>query len=70
MRISARNSLKGKVKEVVKGAVNAEVTIELPGGAEIVSIITNKSAADLGLAKGKDVYAVIKASNVMVGVDH
>ena len=70
MRISARNTLKGKVKEVVKGAVNAEVIIELPGGAEIVSIITNKSAADLGLAKGKDVYAVIKASNVMVGVDH
>jgi molybdopterin-binding protein len=70
MRISARNTLKGKVKEVVKGAVNAEVTIELPGGAEIVSIITNKSATDLGLAKGKDVYAVIKASNVMIGVDH
>ena len=70
MRISARNSLKGKVKEIVKGAVNTEVTIELPGGAEIVSIITNKSAFDLGLAKGKEVYAVIKASNVMVGVDH
>ena len=70
MRISARNTLKGKVKEVVKGAVNAEVTIELPGGAEIVSIITNKSATDLGLAKGKDAYAVIKASNVMIGVDH
>ena len=70
MRISARNTLKGKVKEVVKGAVNAEVTIELPGGAEIVSTITNKSATDLGLAKGKDVYAVIKASNVMIGVDH
>jgi molybdopterin-binding protein len=70
MRISARNTLKGKVKEVVKGAVNAEVTIELPGGAEIVSIITNKSATDLGLAKGKDVYAVIKASIVMIGVDH
>jgi len=70
MRISARNQLKGKVTEIVKGAVNSEVTIELPGGAEIVSVITNKSAADLGLAKGKDVYALIKASNVMVGVDH
>jgi molybdopterin-binding protein len=70
MRISARNQLKGKVKEIVKGAVNTEVTIELPGGAEIVSVITNKSAADLGLAKGKDVYAVVKASSVMVAVDH
>lgn len=70
MRISARNQLRGKVKEIVKGAVNSEVTIELPGGGEIVSIITNKSAADLGLATGKDVYAVIKASSVMVAVDH
>ena len=70
MRISARNTLKGKVKEIVKGAVNSEVTIALPGGEEIVSIITNKSVTDLGLTKGKDVYAVIKASSVMVAVDH
>ena len=70
MKISARNTLKGKVKQIEQGAVNTEVTIELPGGMEIVSIITKKSAADLGLAKGKDVYAVIKASSVMIGVDH
>ncbi|HEX7513060.1 MAG TPA: molybdopterin-binding protein [Candidatus Methylomirabilis sp.] len=70
MKISARNTLKGKVKQIEQGAVNSEVTIELPGGVEIVSIITKKSAANLGLAKGKDVYAVIKASSVMVGVDH
>jgi len=70
MKISARNTLKGKVKQIEQGAVNSEVTIELPGGLEIVSIITKRSAADLGLAKGKDVYAVIKASSVMVGVDH
>ena len=70
MKISARNTLKGKVKQIEVGAVNSEVTIELPGGIEIVSIITKKSAADLGLAKGKDVYAVIKASSVMIGVDH
>jgi molybdopterin-binding protein len=70
MKISARNTLKGKVKQIEQGAVNSEVTIELPGGMEIVSIITKKSAADLGLAKGKDVYAVIKASSVMIGVDH
>lgn len=70
MKISARNTLKGKVKQIEEGAVNSEVTIELPGGVEIVSIITKKSAASLGLAKGKDVYAVIKASSVMIGVDH
>jgi molybdopterin-binding protein len=70
MKISARNTLKGKVKQIEQGAVNSEVTIELPGGIEIVSIITKKSVASLGLAKGKDAYAVIKASSVMVAVDH
>ncbi len=69
MKISARNVLKGKVKGVKHGSVNSEVTITLPGGAEIVSIITKKSAQSLALAKGKAVYAVIKASNVMVAVD-
>jgi molybdopterin-binding protein len=69
MKISARNVLKGKVKEVTPGAVNSEVTIELPGGLEIVSIITKSSAGSLGLKKGQEVYAVIKASNVMVAVD-
>ena len=69
MKISARNILKGKVKEVKTGAVNDEVIIEIAGGAEIVSIITRQSAENLGLAKGKSVYAIIKASNVMVGVD-
>lgn len=69
MKISARNILKGKVKEVKHGMVDTEVDIELPGGAEIVSVITKHSAETLKLAKGKDVYAVIKASNVMVMVD-
>ncbi len=69
MKLSARNILKGKVKKVIHGAVNSEVTIQLPGGAELVSIITKQSAKTLKIAKGKPVYAVIKASNVMVGVD-
>jgi len=69
MKISARNSLKGTVKEITPGAVNTEVVIELPGGIEIVSIITKTSAESLGLAVGKEAYAVIKASNVMVSVD-
>jgi molybdopterin-binding protein len=69
MKISARNVLKGKVKQIKVGAVNTEVIVELPGGAEIVSVITKESAESLKLKKGKSVYAVIKASNVMIGVD-
>jgi len=69
MRISARNILKGKIVKVVRGAVNAEVTIELPGGTQLVSIITNSSVENLDLTEGKEAYAIIKASNVMVGVE-
>ncbi len=69
MKISARNILKGKVKKIVHGAVNSEIVITLDGGAEIFSIITKESADALELKEGKDVYAVIKASNVMVAVD-
>jgi len=70
MKISARNALKGTVKEIQHGAVNSEVVIELPGGMEIVSIITKSSAESMELAVGKEVYAVVKASNVMVGTVH
>ena len=69
MQISARNVLKGKVTSVKAGAVNTEVVIDV-GGAEIVSIITKASADEMKLLKGSDVYAVIKASNVMVAIDH
>jgi molybdopterin-binding protein len=69
MKISARNVLKGKVVRLIPGAVNTEITIELPGGIQIVSIITKTSAENLGLGKGKEVYAVIKASNVMIATD-
>lgn len=70
MKISARNALRGKVKQLTHGAVNSEVVIELSGGMEIVSIITKHSAESLGLAVGKEVYAVIKASDVMIGDPH
>ena len=53
MKLSARNVLKGKVVQVIKGAVNSEVTIELPGGERLVSIITNTSVDTLGLTEGK-----------------
>jgi molybdopterin-binding protein len=69
MKISARNVLQGKVKQLVHGAVNSEVIIALPGGIEIVSIITKSSAKKLGLKKGKEVYAVVKASSVMIATD-
>ncbi len=65
MKISARNVLKGRVKAIHIGAVNAEVIIDV-NGTEIVSIITRSSAEELGLREGSDVYAVVKASNVMV----
>ena len=69
MRLSARNVLKGKVVKVTAGAVNSEVIIELPGGMQVVSMISKDSAAHLGLKKGKTAYAVIKASSVMIAID-
>jgi len=69
MKISARNVLKGKIKKIIPGAVNSEVIIETAGGEEIVSVITKESVESLDLKAGKAVYAVIKASNVMIAVD-
>jgi molybdopterin-binding protein len=69
MKLSARNIIKGKVKEIVTGAVNSEVVIITAQGETIVSIITKDSVESLGLKVGKEVYAVIKASNVMVAID-
>lgn len=70
MELSARNVLKGTVRSVKPGQVNSEVVIALPGGEEIVSIITKESAEKLALAQGKEVYAVFKATSVMLGIDH
>ena len=69
MEISARNSLKAKVKRVLPGAVNTEVTVELANGLEVVAIITMESAERLNLSERKEVYAVIKASDVMIATD-
>ncbi len=69
MRISARNVLKGTIKSVTHGAVNTEVVLELPGGTQLVSVITKASAESLGLQPGGQAYAVVKASNVMIAVD-
>jgi len=69
MKISSRNVLKGRVTKIMNGAVNSKVTVELPSGVQIVSVITKSSAKNLGLKKGKEAYAVIKASSVMIAVD-
>jgi molybdopterin-binding protein len=69
MKISARNTLKGIIKSVVTGTVNDEVTVELSPGVEITAVITKTSAENLGLAAGKEVYAVIKASDVIIAID-
>lgn len=69
MKLSARNALKGTVKEIDVGAVNVDVVVEVAPGLEISSIITKKSCERLGLEVGKEVYAVIKASNVMIGTE-
>lgn len=69
MQFSARNSLKGKVKSIEDGAVNAQIVVELSNGVEVVSIITKDSAERLNLSEGKEVYVVVKASDVMIAVD-
>jgi molybdate transport system regulatory protein len=67
MKISARNVLSGEVKSLTRGAVNAEVVLVLQGGEIITSIITNHSADSLELTKGKKAFAIVKASEVMIG---
>jgi molybdopterin-binding protein len=68
MKISARNVFKGKIMEVTKGATTAHVKIDI-GGIVVTSSITNASVEELKLAAGKEAYAIIKASDVMVGTD-
>ncbi|BAY99964.1 Molybdenum-pterin binding protein [Tolypothrix tenuis PCC 7101] len=69
MQVSARNALKGTVKKVVVGSVNTEVTLEIAPGVEVTSIITKSSADKLQLTEGKEAYAVIKSSDVILAVD-
>ena len=69
MKISARNVLAGTVQKVTKGAVNAEINLQLEGGEKVAAIITNASAKALKLKKGDAAFAVMKASEVMIGTD-
>jgi len=69
MKISARNQISGNVKSIKKGPVSTEVVITIGGGHEMVSTITTTSAEHLKLKEGSKVYAVVKASEVMIAVD-
>jgi molybdopterin-binding protein len=69
MRISARNQIRGTVKEVKKGATTAHVLVEIGGGNIVTSSITNESVDTLAIKAGGSVYVVIKASDVMIAVD-
>ncbi len=69
MKISARNQLKGTVRQISLGPINAEVSIELTGGTQIVAVVTRSAAENLQLSEGKEVYAIVKATNVMVAVE-
>ena len=67
--MSSRNVLKGVVKRVVMGAVNSEVTLAIVHQVELVSIITRTSVEELELSEGKEAYAVIKSSDVVIAMD-
>jgi molybdopterin-binding protein len=69
MRLSARNLIKGKVLEVITGATTAHVKLDIGGGVVMFSSITNEAVEALALKVGDSAYAVIKASDVMVGKD-
>lgn len=68
MKLSARNVLPGVVMEITRGAVTSHVRLHVDG-AEVTASITNEAVEDLGLKVGQRAYAVIKASDVMIGID-
>ena len=67
MKLSARNQLEGKILDVTKGATTSHVRVDVGHGVVIMASITNEAVADLGLQKGDEAWAVIKASDVMIG---
>ncbi|HEF4757969.1 TPA: TOBE domain-containing protein [Pseudomonas putida] len=69
MKVSARNVFKGTISQVQSGAVNAEISLKLPGGNELVAVVTMESVKNLGLAVGKEAVALVKAPWVMLMTD-
>lgn len=70
MKISARNALQGKVVDIKEGVVTAHVSVDIGADQPILASITMESLAELGIEVGKPVFAVIKASDVMIGIEH
>ena len=70
MKISARNQFKGKVVDIQEGAVNGIVKIDIGGGNVMSATISMAAIQELGLEVGKEAYAIVKATSVMVGIDH
>ena len=69
MKTSARNQFTGTIREITKGPVSTEVTIEIAPGIRVVAVISTRSAETLGVKVGNPAYALIKASSVIVAVD-
>ena len=69
MKLSARNTLQGRIKSVKKGPITTLVVLEIAPGVDIVAVITSDGAGSLKLKKGQHAYAIVKASNVIIGVD-
>ena len=69
MKLSARNVLKGRVVDIDRGKVTAIVRVDIGDGTIITSSVTLAAVKDLGLKKGSQVSAIIKASEVLLGVD-
>jgi molybdopterin-binding protein len=69
MKLSARNKLKGTVSQIKEGPVNSTVQVDVGGGNAVTAMVTSEAVADLGLSEGKEVYVIIKASQVMLGAE-
>ncbi|WP_159790781.1 TOBE domain-containing protein [Sodalinema gerasimenkoae] len=69
MQATANKVLKGTIKHISLGSVNAEVTLEINPGVEITAMVTTASVDKLQLSQGKEAYAIIQASQIMISVD-
>jgi len=66
LKISARNQLKGKVTQVRKGVITAQVKIRIEAPATLTAVITREAVQEMKIKRGDDVLAVIKATSIMV----
>jgi len=69
MKLSARNQFKGKITDIQEGAVNGIVKVDIGGGHVVSATISMNAIKELELKVGKEAYAVVKATSVMIGID-